>query len=302
MSDTPQPPSPSAAPRRKMWAALLSLVCPGLGQIYATRVRRGFVIMLAAGLANTVITIVAVGTPSKGQMIALLLVATFGIGTILFAIIDAALCARRERLSPLGRWNRRRNYLAIAVLWIVFTQLAGSVQETRKQYANYSIPATSMAPTLMVGDYVLCWRDYYATNTPSYGDVAVFGKSGKTSTPYIKRVVGLPGDRIQLQNGQLFINGTAAAQTPEGDNVYVETLPNGRSYQVRIDDRTRFTESTPAYTVPAGHYFVLGDNRNNSADSRFVDEFGFIPQANLRDKALFLIWSRNHSRLGQAVR
>lgn len=257
--------------------------------------------MVVLAAIHLVITMLAVQSPSQPQIALLVAASLLGFAAVAAAMIDAILCARRERLTSLGRWNRPRNYLLIAIAWIAFTQGSDSMADARKQFSSYSIPASSMTPGLMVGDYLLCWRNYYSTHAPQYGDIAVFIKPGDRNTSYVKRIVGLPGDRIRLRNAQLFVNEVAIPQEPEGGSNYTELLPNGRAYHVGIQSREHFTENTPTYTVPAGHYFVLGDNRNNSADSRFVDEIGFIPQASLRDKGLFILWSKDFSRIGLTV-
>jgi signal peptidase I len=140
---------------------------------------------------------------------------------------------------------------------------------------------------------------------PHRGDVAVFRFPPDPSVDLIKRVIGLPGDTVQMINGQLWLNGKAIPKVRVADYVetdefggenhvkrYRETLPSGKSYYVldRMDNGPG--DNTQLYTVPAGHYFMMGDNRDNSADSRReVGSVGFVPAENLVGKAEFIFFS-----------
>src|SRR5437868_3308355 len=164
----------------------------------------------------------------------------------------------------------------------------------------FYVPSPSMEPTLLIGDAMLATKYPYGYGAaslpihlafpetgrifgamPKRGDVVVFRWPGDRSQAWVKRVVGLPGDRIQMRQGQLFINDHAASLKPDGiaqaedDNGgaesayrYIETLPNGVSHEIfKLRDNGRL-DNTPEVTVPPGHLFVMGDNRDNSADSR----------------------------------
>ncbi|MGZ8411057.1 MAG: signal peptidase I [Hyphomicrobium sp.] len=189
-------------------------------------------------------------------------------------------------------------------------------------YEPFSIPSGSMIPTLLVGDYLFVSKFSYGyskyslplglplfsgrmfASEPERGDVMVFKLPADNSTDYIKRIVGLPGDRIQMIGGVLNINGEPVQRIPDGEftmrdtfggfrryHRYVEILPNGvRHAIIEITDEGPF-DDTPVFQVPAGHYFALGDNRDSSRDSRFLGEVGYIPFENLIGPAQIIFFS-----------
>lgn len=180
----------------------------------------------------------------------------------------------------------------------------------------FSMPSGSMEPTLEVGDYFFASKSAYGYgrysfpfglfsiegrilgDLPKRGDVVVFRPRSDPDTDYVKRIVGLPGDRIQMIDGRLYINRVAVKLEDIGDysteeirsaRVQRETLPEGVSYLVIDYDVSSAGDDTPEITVPAGDYFMLGDNRDNSVDSRFA--MGTVPYENLVGKAVRLFWN-----------
>ena len=191
----------------------------------------------------------------------------------------------------------------------------------------FKIPSGSMMPTLLVGDFILVNKFAYglrlpvlnkkilAIGEPERGDVFVFRYPENPKEDYIKRVIGLPGDEITYQNKVLYVNGVEVPETEAG--LYTGPSEPGRRMdgarvkQEKLGDvEHRIMEFPQAYvghegswTVPAGHYFAMGDNRDNSADSRF---WGFVPEQNLVGKA-FVIWMNwnggiDFSRIGTVIR
>jgi len=192
-------------------------------------------------------------------------------------------------------------------------------------FEPFNIPSGSMIPTLLVGDYLFVSKYSYGYSRysfpfgmapfdgrifetpPERGDVAVFRQPQNESVAFIKRIVGLPGDRIQVTDGVLRINDVAInrvrkgfATASDGYNVirfavYQETLPNGKSYliQERSDDDD-LLDNTNVFLVPEGHYFMMGDNRDNSRDSR-TTSVGMVPAENLIGRAERLFFSHNSS-------
>jgi signal peptidase I len=201
----------------------------------------------------------------------------------------------------------------VAALAIVFLA-KGAIAEP------FYVPSGSMEPTLLIGDALLASKFPYGygtsslpiqinlpetrrvfSGTPKRGDVVVFRWPGDRSQAWVKRVVGLPGDRIQMRQGQLFINDRAASLKPDGIGEaeddsggsepayrYIETLPNGVTHAIfKLRDNGRL-DNTPEVTVPTDRLFVMGDNRDNSADSRVpVREggVGLLPMDNLVGRA-----------------
>jgi len=165
-------------------------------------------------------------------------------------------------------------------------------------YNVYSIPSTSMAPTLQINDYVMS----FGRREVARGDVVayLFPKDGRTV--YIKRIGGLPGDRIQMKGGVLQINGEPAKQErlpdaeplngskPRPVRQYQETLPGGVSHRIFDEVENGFLDNTAETTVPAGHYFMMGDNRDNSSDSR-VAQHGPVPAANILCHPMLIYFS-----------
>ena len=238
----------------------------------------------------------------------------------------AAQDARRK--SEDGLWETVKVILqALLIAFVVRTFL----------YQPFNIPSASMYPTLKIGDYLFVSKLSYGygkysfnftlgamgkefihccpvdfagravlADTPKRGDVAVFKLPTDTNIDYIKRVIGLPGDRIQMQGGVLYINGVAVPKQRIEDYVdseplgegggapipqYLETLPNGVTYRVLDAIQDGESDTTQEYVVPEGHYFMMGDNRDNSQDSRYQNVVGFVPIENYVGRADIIFFS-----------
>jgi signal peptidase I len=187
-------------------------------------------------------------------------------------------------------------------------------------YEPFNIPSGSMYPTVLVGDYLFVSKLSYGysryslpyaiplfsgrifASDPERGDVVVFRLPREPDVNYIKRLVGLPGDRIQVIGGILNINGTPVRRRRIEDFVYVdgdgsthripqyiETLPSGREHRILEESDDQPFDNTREYVVPPGHYFMMGDNRDNSVDSRRA--VGYVPEENLIGRATVLFFS-----------
>lgn len=214
--------------------------------------------------------------------------------------------------------DRKSSGLWETIKTIVYAILIALVVRTFA-YEPFNIPSGSMKPTLLIGDYLFVSKFAYGYSRyslplglplfegrifgrlPERGDVVVFKKPTDNKTDYIKRVIGLPGDRIQVIQGLLHINGAPVRIEPIGTFVdddppsyraalLEETLPNGARHEILELTSSGPQDNTRVYEVPAGHVFAMGDNRDNSQDSRF-DDVGFIPVENLVGRAEIIFFS-----------
>lgn len=187
----------------------------------------------------------------------------------------------------------------------------------------FRIPSGSMLPTLEVGDFILVSKSSYGIRipvlnkkvldfgAPERGDVIVFRYPEDPSIDYIKRVVGVPGDKITYQNKILYINGDPQPQLQLGNYqvdsygqfAHLQETLNGKKHDILVN--TRIAASDAEYIIPEGHYFAMGDNRDNSRDSR---AWGFVPDENLVGRAFFIWmnWNSDNgpswSRIGSVIR
>lgn len=192
-------------------------------------------------------------------------------------------------------------------------------------FEPFNIPSGSMKPTLLIGDYLFVSKYSYgysnyslpfspelidgrigSDHLPQQGDVVVFRNPKQNNIDFIKRIVALPGDRVQMQDGRLFINDKmvpreflrredlSAEQDGQGETlVYRETLPNGVTHLIYEDTDQGSLDNTREFLVPEGHYFVMGDNRDNSKDSRVYEGVGPIPLDHIIGPAKRIFFSTN---------
>jgi len=256
------------------------------------------------------------GTPaSGGVMTALAVIASV---TALWALVLTWLML--ASVQHLGVWRS----IAGAVLgWFAASLVLLLLAVLFRSFAfqPFNIPSGSMMPTLQIGDYLFVSKYPYGYShyslplspelfsgrilpaEPQRGDVVVYRLPRDPSVDYISRIVGLPGERIQMRGGQLYINGAPVARERVEDFVmpqdergisvkrWRETLPNGASHETLDLQDNGYLDDTREFLVPTGHYFMMGDNRDNAADSR-VAQVGFVPFENLVGRAGLIFMSK----------
>lgn len=271
--------SHEASRTRFPWLALsLTMCCPGLGQLYCGRAARGLIIFGSFALFGPLVvglSLVATSTASLFLLVGCLL-------SYLGAAIWAAIDARRIALTLRGQAYTLRDYNQLAVyVMLSLTSIPYGIGLGFFLRANvmeaFVIPTRSMAPTLIPGDRILTNKLGISTRTFARGDLVVFRNPENRRQMFVKRIVGLPGDTVEVKERELLINGEALHRVP--DNV---------------------TPSSPSQImsqmVPAGSYFVLGDNRDLSHDSR---AFGFLSHGEIVGVVTYLYWPANSwSRFG----
>jgi signal peptidase I len=222
------------------------------------------------------------------------------------------------RQRPIGWAHQLKSILlALGFVLIVRTVVA----------EPYKVPSPSMVPTLLAGDELIASKYAYGYSkysspiglmpdfagrllgkAPERGDVIVFRLPRDPSTNYVKRLIGLPGDRIQMQGGRLYLNGIIVPRRVVGafagdvggrtaqPTLYIETLPGGREHEIVEISDSELYDNTPLFVVPSGHYFMMGDNRDNSLDSRIAMADGgvdFVPEENLVARADLILLSHD---------
>lgn len=291
-----------AVEARKPWvAALLAIIFgPVVGMCYLNRGRIAFVyFVISISLAGLAVLV------AHADILSVHPRDNINITSLCLQVIGSIHCyhvARCRDCSELFRWySRWYALIAIITLPILFALTFRTFC-----YETFDTPASSMSPNVNKGDYFFVKKFAYSTNTPARGDIIAFNAG---NIVYLKRVIGLPGDRIQVKNGELWINNVLVPrkqiedyQLPdESGNValtqFIETLPEGKEIRVLEQTSIGLFDNTPAYDVPAQHYFVIGDNRDNSLDSRKHDKFGFIAQENIIGRASVIVWNDKEQKL-----
>jgi signal peptidase I len=321
MSDSTDVKATPAGPRlrTRIWAVLVSLFVPGLGQAFLGRYRRALWFTAAVVIAALMIKASVFLWPVLRFAVlpVFLIGAVTGVVSVLWAAIDSWRLSRWAVL-PRPAWPRRYLvYVGIILAWYA----PNAIGIFAPSWEAFSAPSASMLPAIEVGDYFFVLDGYSATHAPQRGDLVVFklpcdyplldqataalyASRCNKATDFIKRVIGLPGDRIQIKKGILTINGQSAkrerlglyAYNEDGHitryTQYIETLADGyRGNILEVSDNQPL-DNTDEITVPPNTFFMMGDNRDDSADSRDATSgVGFVPRDHLIGKAAFIYFS-----------
>lgn len=265
-------------------AAALSLVAPGLGQLYNGQISKGIIFFLAFFLIPAIIFLAGL----QGQFVGLAAFLIFTFCLWLFVIVEAFFAAKRKKEVVLKGYNKWPIYLLIILLmngaFFVPRDVAANFASDVLGFRVYKIPAGSMEPTLLIGDFLVADTKYFKKNELQRRDLAIIQDPKDPSKDFVKRVIALEGEKIEIKNKQVYIND--------------EALPE--SYAVHNDAKIDMAMRNifGPELVPPDHCFVLGDNRDNSMDSRF---WGSIPLLNIKAKPLYIYWAKDKSRIGKKL-
>jgi signal peptidase I len=229
----------------------------------------------------------------------------------------------QENLPTAKAAKRSSEGGVVETIKIIFEALLIAIVIRTLLFQPFNIPSGSLIPTLLINDYIFVSKYSYGysrhsfpfspplfegrvlSSEPKRGDVAVFSNARQGGQDFIKRVIGLPGDKVQMIGGLLHINDRPVKKermrdeaTPDRSGrttpvaTYRETLPNGVAYTViEVEGDHSFADNTPVYTVPPGHFFMMGDNRDNSTDSRDLSAVGYVPLENFVGRAEIVFFS-----------
>jgi signal peptidase I len=294
--------------KKGLWAFLLSIVTPGLGQVYNGQLLKGilgFGGVLGLFLLSTAIGLTHSFTGFLVQIVLTVLVSLFLIGD---AVVTAV---RQVRVGQRPTRTWRVYLVGVSLLFMNVFALSGSIPDRMPGVRAYKITAESMLPTLTSEDRIVADVRYYMRHAPQRGDLIVFTFPYQGHPVYIKRVIGLPGDRIKIADQQVYINGQRISEPyivhdPSApfdpfENNFPPRSPEDlqASMQPEWADEIFHDIREGELTVPPDMYFTMGDNREHSWDSRY---WGPVARNKIFGKALFIYWSDDKSRIGQTIR
>lgn len=287
--------------RRPLLALAAGLLMPGLGQFYAGDFVRGALSLFAVALAVPVAARLALLAPSRLFCFVLVAGIVVAVGIYLGAARDAFRQVRRRPSDGTRPWQRPGAYALYTIIAYVFVLMPLTADVRDHLVETFVVPSGSMAPAILPGDRILVDKTAGRRDGPALwrGAIAVFVYPNDRTSMFVKRIVGLPGDRITIEDRRLLVNGiavTSDAATPtrkeRGDGGEYDVLwPAGKT-PVPTDG----TAPGPAFEVPAGHVFLMGDNRAAAVDSR---RFGSVPLSDVIGIARQVWFS---SRRGEGVR
>lgn len=277
------------AARRRPWVAgLLGLLFPGFGHLYIGKPWIGLAVV--AGVDTLVLLAAFFGLGTMAGMVALLVI---GFGALIATAAHAFVRAKRMATVELGWYNRWYSLVSLYVgISIVLSQVWSTLIVPNLRYRAFTLPTTSMEPTILRGDRFIVDTWAYRDTLPQRGEIAIFRYPLAPDRDMLKRCVGVPGDDVEIVNKRLLVNGSAVLE-PYAQHTDPQTYPSDvgpPSFSSR-DNLARLR-------LPAGGYFFLGDNRDTSLDSRF---WGPVAASTITARPLYFYWSSDTSRIGRTI-
>ena len=292
--------------RRPFYALLLSLGATGLGHIYCGRLEKGLVLFFISFLFTPVIVFSVKNVTSTFTLILLLASIFITFLVFLYALIDSWLLAKRIgdkfKISSYNKW-----YIYLLFILVSFSHPISREIVIRDHFLQaFKTPSGSMLPSILVNDYILLNKSIYLRQKPQIGDIVIFIFPNDRSKDFIKRIVALPGDSVEMKNNVLYINDIALnyQEIDTQDLSEIKRQVNGQvltetnrdvAYKIMLIGAP--TQNYPKTIIPDGHCFVLGDNRNNSFDSRY---FGPVPLTDVKGRVDYIYYpAESWTRFGR---
>jgi len=273
---------------RPVIALLLSLIAPGLGQVYSGKLERGIIFFL---VFEFLLILLYIFSGLRFKFYGFILFLAFGFtffGFFLYILSDAFRGVNRLRVTVRKPYDRWYFYIIIsAVITLMNEFILPPVLPDIERFKAHKFPSISMEPALLVGDRFVADRKIYKEERPKRGDVIIFEYPKDPSKDFLKRVIGLEGEKVEITDNKVYINDKLL-DDPWG---YYESSGQ-RMYLKEL-------ENFGPVVVPKDSLFVLRDNRHNSMDSRI---FGFVDLTKVNGKALYIYWATNKSRIGMEIR
>lgn len=272
--------------RSPILAPLLSIVAPGLGQMYNGQLVKGIIFYLIGYLLFFLVSLTGLQLKFYGLIfIFALLICVF-----LFIVGDALFVALKKREIVLRAYNRWYFYVLFAILAFGISKISDTFVKVDPLggIKAYSIPSGAMIPTLMVGDRIIVNLENYRTNQVKRGDIIIFKYPENPERDFIKRVIAIEGDVIEGKDKIIYLNGKEIK----------EPYISHSDVNIRID-RDNPRDNFGPLSIPKSKIFVMGDNRDNSYDSRY---WGFVDVKDIKGKTLYIYWSENKSRISQEIK
>jgi len=261
-------------PKEPLLAVILSLLLPGLGQAYSNKAKRGLAFLIIYVVSGILLS-VYLFNPYTGVNILMIVPAITLIVFGFYILFDSYRCAAGFNSSNNLSRNSSKGKSVLMVLGIIFLAVIFNPLPVFVSYyirgnlvKTFTTPSGSMQPTLLSGDCVLVDKGIYKKTDPARGDVVVFIFPQDRRKVFVKRIVGLPGETLQIKDGKILIN--------------TEPLTEPVIANIRYENRGEFGDYGKSVTIPSNSYFILGDNSMSSQDSRY---WGFVPRENIIGKA-----------------
>lgn len=277
--------------RKPFIAAFLSSVTPGLGQVYNGQIIKGGVLFLATFLLIFVLSFTGLQYQFYGLLATILFVLFFW----LFIVWESFFAARKIKEITLKPYNRWYVYLILALLAFGLDVISADfLMKKVLGIKFYKIATNSMQPSVLKNDHVMVNLKYYKSNNLNRGDLVVFEFPANPSKEFLKRVIALEGEKLEIKNKRIFINDRPIAE----------------GYKIHLDSRVYTDKSDSPYNnferdnfgptvIPPGQCFVMGDNRDNSMDSRHM---GHLLLSNIKGKAVYIYFSWDILRVGNKLK